>query len=151
LASPRTPDPLPPGVEHSRRSAVLLVVGLIASTSPLPYTAVAVLPVIWAGVESVLSIRDRSTARSTAPATAQATARAQTRGIVSGVVSLVLACVITVMVLLPYAFYGTAKSLQNCTLGANTAIAAADCTTRFHNSLDSIFSGLVSSGRRAGG
>jgi hypothetical protein len=134
---------------------VLLVVGLIASTSPLPYTAVAVLPVIWAGVESVLSIRDRSTARSTAPATAQATAQAtartQTRGIVSGVVSLVLACVITVMVLLPYAFYGTAKSLQDCTRGANTAIAAADCTTRFHNSLDSIFSGLVSSGRRAGG
>jgi TRAP-type mannitol/chloroaromatic compound transport system permease large subunit len=138
---------------------VLLVVGLIASTSPLPYTAVAVLPVIWAGVESVLSIRDRSTApatamstdQATAQARAQATARAQTRGIVSGVVSLVLACIITVMVLLPYAFYGTAKSLQDCTLGANTAIAAADCSTRFHSSLDSVFSGLVSSGRRAGG
>jgi hypothetical protein len=55
------------------------------------------------------------------------------------------------MVLLPYALYGTFKSLQDCTLGANTAIAAADCNARFSSALDSIFGGLLSSGQHAGG
>ena len=139
MASPRTSRILPPGVAHSRRSAVLMLTGLIAAGSPLPYTALAVVPLVWAGVESVLSIRARSTAK------------APTRGIVSSVVGLVLVCVLTAMVLLPYALYGTFKSLQDCTLGANTAIAAADCNARFSSALDSIFGGLLSSGQHAGG
>ncbi|HZY00987.1 MAG TPA: hypothetical protein VFE92_16085 [Dermatophilaceae bacterium] len=150
MASTRKSRPLSPGVAHSRWSAVLLLVGLIASTSPLPYTAAAVVPLVWAGVESVLSIRDRSAVRP-APSTSHSATRGRTRGIVSSVVGLVLVCVLAVMVLLPYAFYDTAKSLQDCTLGANTAIAAADCNSRFYNSLDSVFSGLLSSGKRAGG
>jgi hypothetical protein len=94
-------------VAHSRQSAILLLVGLIASTSPLPYTAVAVVPLLWAGVESIRSIQARSTAQSAA---AEAN-RSPARGIVAGVVGLVLVCILTVMVLLPYAFYGMTKSL----------------------------------------
>jgi len=109
---------------------VLLLAGLIASGSPLPYTAVAVLPLGWAGVESVLSIRARSSAK------------APTLTIVSSVLSLVLALVLTVMVLLPYLFYGSEKRLQDCTLGANTAIATADCKSRY-GGLGSIFDDLL--------
>lgn len=139
MASPRKPRVLPPGVAHSRRSAMLMLAGLIASGSPMPYSALAVIPLAWAGVEQVFSIR----ARAAAPPTAQATpSAARTRGIVGSVVALVLVCLVSMMVLLPYAFYGTAKTLQDCTLGANTAVAAADCNARFHTGLDSTLRGF---------
>jgi len=143
LASPRTSRVLPPGAARSRRSAVLMLTGLLAARSPLPYTAVALIPLVWAGVEVVLSIRERSAARSTPPS--------PSRGIVSGVVSLVLVCALTVVVLLPYAFYDTVKTLQDCTLGANTSIAAADCNIRYQRSLNSTLGGLLIFGQRAGG
>ena len=143
MASSRTSRVLSPWVAHARRSAMLMLVGLIASTSPLPYNAVAVVPLVWAGVETVLSIQARSAA--------QTPARAQTRGIVSSVVGLVLVCVLIMMVLLPYAVYDMAKSLQDCTLGANTAIAATECNADFHDGLDSILQGLLSSAQHAGG
>jgi hypothetical protein len=147
LASPRKSPVLPPGVAHSRQSAILMLVGLIAATAPLPYSAAAVVPLLWAGVESIRSIQARSTAQTAAPEGN----RSPTRGIVAGVVGLVLVCVLTVMVLLPYAFYGMTKALQDCTLGANTAIAAADCNVQFNASLSSIMNGLLSSGQHAGG
>jgi hypothetical protein len=143
LASPHKSSVMPPGAAHARRSAVLLLVGMIASTTPLPYTAVAVIPVFWAGIESVRSIGARSSA--------QTAARPPVRGIVSSFVGLALACVLTVVVLLPYAFYGSVKGLQDCNLGANTAVAAADCNSRFNSSLDSIFGGFLSSGKHASG
>ena len=143
MASSRTSRVLSPGVAHARRSTMLMLVGLIASTSPLPYNAVAVVPLVWAGVEMVLSIQARSAAR--------AAAQAPARGIVSSVVGLVLVCVLIMMVLLPYAVYDMAKSLQDCTLGANTAIAATDCNARFRDGLDSILKGVLSSGQHAGG
>ena len=143
MASPRTSRVLPPGVKHSRRSAVLMLTGLIAARSPLPYTAVAVIPLVWAGVELVLSLRDRSEAGPTT--------RAPARGIVvSGVVSLVLVCALTVLVLLPYAFYGTVKAFQDCSRGANTSIAAADCNATYQRSLDSTLGGILTFGQRAG-
>ena len=147
MASSRKSRVLSPEVAHARRSTMLMLVGLIASTSPLPYSAVAVVPLVWAGVEMVLSIQARSAARSAA----QAPARAQTRGLVSSVVGLVLVCILIMMVLLPYAVYDMSKSLQDCTLGANTAIAATDCNARFRDGLDSILHGLLSSGQHAGG
>jgi hypothetical protein len=118
---------------------MLMLVALVASTSPLPYTAVAMVPLLWAAVESVRSIQARSAGR------------APTRSIVSSVVALVLVGVLTLIVLLPYAFYGVAKNLQDCTAGANTAIAAADCDARFNKSLDSILGGFLSAGQHAGG
>ena len=124
---------LPPGVAHSRRSALLMLVGLIAAGSPLPYTAAALVPLVWAGVESILAIRARSANR------------APTLSILSGVVSLVIVCALASMVLLPYAFYGPVKNLQDCTQGANTAVAVADCNRRY-GSLESILSGFLNFG-----
>jgi len=139
LASPPTSRVLPPGAAHTRRAALLMLAGLVAAGAPLPYTAVAVIPLAWAGVESVRAIRARSKDGAAA------------RGIASSVVGLVLVCLLTVMVLLPYAFYGPEKSRQDCAAGANTAIAAADCNARFVSGLDSILSGFLSSGQHAGG
>jgi hypothetical protein len=53
---------------------------------------------------------------------------APTRNIVPSV-GLVPVCALAVMAQLPYAFYGMAKNLQDCTAGANTAIVAADCNS----------------------
>jgi hypothetical protein len=120
---------------------MLMLAGLFAAENPLPYSAVAAIPLVWAGVESVLSIR----ARAAAPAPARAGNQAPTRGIVSGIIGLVLVCLLSVMVLLPYAFYGTEKRLQDCRVAANTAIAAGDCNTRY-GGLESILSDLLSAG-----
>lgn len=134
MASPHKSPDLPPGAAHSRRAALLMLTGLVVAGVPLPYTAVAVVPLVWAGVESGLSIQARSAAQ------------APTRGIVSSVVGLVLVCFLTVLVLLPYAVYDTAKGLQDCARGANTAIAAADCKSRFYGGSGTLFGGLLSSG-----
>ena len=138
MALPRKSPALPPGVAHSRRAAVLMLTGLIAAGSPLPDTAAALLPLAWAGFESVLAIRARSAGG--APA----------RSVASSVVGLVLVCLLAAMVLLPYAFYGTMKNLQDCTQGANTAVAAADCNSRY-GSLESIVGGFLSFGQSSGG
>jgi len=124
---------------HARRSALLMLVGLVASSTPLPYTAVAVLPLVWSGVESVRAIR------------AMSGGRAPTRGIVWSAVGLVMVCALTVMVVLPYAVYGPAKRLQDCTSGANTAVAVAECKSHFYGGLESLLGGFLSVGLRADG
>ena len=96
---------------------MLMLVARVAATSALPYAAVSVVQLLWAAVESVRSIQARSAER------------APTRNIVPSVVGLVLVCALAAMVLFPYAFYGMAKNLQDCTAGANTAIVAADCNS----------------------
>ena len=63
MASTRAPRVLPPGMAHARRSALLTLVGLFAAGTPLPYTAVAAVPLVWAGVESVRAIRAMSVGR----------------------------------------------------------------------------------------
>jgi hypothetical protein len=91
-------------------------------------------------VESVRSIQARSAGR------------APTCNTAPSVVALVLVCPPAVLVSLPRAFFGMVKSLEDHTLGANTAIAAADGSSRFNDdSLNSIFSGAFSSGWPAGG
>lgn len=135
MASPGKPRVLPPGMAHARRSAILVLVGLVASSTPLPYTAVAVVPLVWAGVESVRAIR------------AMSRGRAPTRGIVWSVVGLVMVCTLTVVVLLPYAVYGPAKGLQDCTNGANTAVALAECKSHFNGGLPSFLGGVSRTGR----
>jgi hypothetical protein len=116
-----------------------MLTGLLASGAPLPYTAVAVVPLVWAGVESVLSLSALSASGRSGP-------RPPTRMTVSAVVSLVLVCILTVMVLLPYAVYPAAKNRQDCLQGANTAIATADCDSRFTGDLGSVLDALLSSG-----
>ena len=108
----------------------------------MPYSAVAVVPLAWAGVESVLAL----SALSAKGSSGTSTAKTPTRMTVSAVVSLVLVCILTVMVLLPYVVYPVAKSRQDCLEGANTAIATADCDSRFYGDLRSVLNGLLSSG-----
>jgi hypothetical protein len=112
-----------------------MLVGLAASWAPLPYNAAAVIPLVWAGVESVLAIR----ASSSVPG--------PKRRIMSGVVGLVLATVLTSTVLLPYAVYGTAKRFQDCSTGANTAIAAAECDSQRKSDLQPFFGGFLDDSR----
>ncbi|MHB8186556.1 MAG: hypothetical protein ACYDDU_10830 [Dermatophilaceae bacterium] len=135
MASTRKTRVLPPGVAHARRSAMLVLVGLVAAGTPLPYTAVAVIPLVWAGVESVRAILAMS--RGGAP----------TRGIAWSVVGLVMVCALTVLVLLPYALYGPAKRLQDCTSGANTAVAMAECKSHFYGGFESFLGGLPGANR----
>ena len=137
MAPPRKTRVLPPGVEHARLSAVLMVVGLIVSSVPLPWTAAAVAPLAWAAVESVRAIR---------AIRATPGGKASTRTMVSSIIGLVLVCLLTAVVLLPYAVYGPAKGLQDCTDAANTAVAAADCQSQFRGGLESVFGGLLSAG-----
>jgi hypothetical protein len=119
-----------------------MLTGLVASGIPLPYTAVAVVPLVWAGVESVLSLSALSASGRSGPNAAKAPARMT----VSAVVSLVLVCLLTVMVLSPYVVYPAARNRQDCLQGANTEIATADCDSRFYGDLRSVLSGLLSSG-----
>lgn len=135
MASPRTTRVLPAGMVHARRSAMLMLAGLVASGNPLPYTAVAAIPLVWAGVESIRAIR------------AMSAGRAPTRSIVWSVIGLLMVCALTAMVLVPYAVYGPAKSLQDCTSAANTAVAAADCKSRFYGGLGSFVGGFPGVGR----
>jgi hypothetical protein len=114
---------------------MLVLVGLVASGTPLPYTAAAVVPLGWAGFESVRAIR------------AMSAARAPTRSIVWSVIGLVLVCALTLVVLLPYAVYGPAKGLQDCTSAANTAVAMAACKSHFYGGLGSFLGGLSGAGR----
>ncbi len=125
----------------------------------------AAFPLAWAAVELVLSIRDRlATSPSTSePARAPtlATTHSQTRnktatrtpahGIASSVAGLILVGLLAATVLLPYAFYGPVKDLQDCTSGANTAIATRDCTARYNSDLDPGLRGFFRIGQRAGG
>ncbi len=135
MASTRAPRVLLPGMAHARRSALLTLVGLFAAGTPLPYTAVAAIPLVWAGVESVRAILAMS--RGGAP----------TRGIAWSVVGLVMVCALTVLVLLPYALYGPAKRLQDCTSGANTAVAMAECKSHFYGGFESFLGGLPGANR----
>ncbi|HET7477274.1 MAG TPA: hypothetical protein VFJ97_14795 [Dermatophilaceae bacterium] len=120
----------PPGVSHSRRAAILLLLGLLASSLSLPYTLVALVPLGLAGWESVRGIRAFSAER--APA----------RFVVWTAFGLVLNAVLVLGVLLPYAFYGTAKGLQDCYAGANTAAARAECRRQFTSGVGSMFAEL---------
>ena len=112
-----------------------MLVGLAASGTPLPYTAVAVVPLVWAGFESVQAIR------------AMSAGRAPARSIVWSVVGLMMVVVLTAVVLLPYAVYGPAKSLQECTGAANTAVAAAECKSAFNGGLESVIVDLLGARR----
>lgn len=114
---------------------MLVLVGLVASSTPLPYTALAAVPLVWAGVELVRAIL------------AMSRGKAPIRGIVWSVIGLVMVSALTVLALLPYAVYGPAKSLQDCTSGANTAVARAECKSHFSGGFESFLIGSSGANR----
>ena len=115
----RTRRELPAGVRHSQRAAIFLLLGLLGSSLSLPLSLAALVPLGIAAVESVRALRAFSAEQ--APA----------RVMVWTALGLVLNGVLLLGVLLPYAVYGTAKGLQDCYAGANTAAARAECKRQF--------------------
>lgn len=135
-----------PGVLHSRRSAVLLLLGYLAAQSLLPWKALALVPLAWAAVESGRAMLafsrtgdaartgDAGSRRSAWPeqagrqrATAVAGVPGQRSAMVWTVVGMVIIGLMMTSVIVPFLFYDSMKSYQDCMLGANTGAASAKC------------------------
>ncbi|TWP35935.1 hypothetical protein [Leekyejoonella antrihumi] len=109
----------PPAVIHSRRSTGYVLLGFLATFMPMPFNIVAIVPLVAAVVESVLTLRAMREAK--APrATRQWTG-----------VSLAVTVMLIAMVGVPYLFWGATSSYQKCMDGANTNIAQASCKNSF--------------------
>ncbi|WP_052591273.1 hypothetical protein [Luteipulveratus mongoliensis] len=115
---------LPPGAVHSRRAAFYLFLGFMASLMPMPYNLVALVPLAFAVWESVRCLQALGTAG--AP---------RAMRVWSGI-GLALTVMLTVMVAIPYAFYGSTRDYQDCLAGANTHAAESACRTQFGESSD---------------
>lgn len=110
-----TQTPVPPAVMHSRRATGYLVLGLIASFLPQPYSLVAVVPLVAATVESVRTLRAMR-----GPQVPRG-ARSWTG------VGLALTVALLTSVLLPYLPFGPGPDYRDCVAGANTQIAQQEC------------------------
>lgn len=110
-----TETPIPRAVMHSRRATGYLVLGLIASLLPAPYSLVAVAPLLAATVESVRTLRAMR-----GPQVPRG-ARAWTG------VGLVLTVALLTSVLLPHVPFGPGRDYRDCVAGANTQVAEQDC------------------------
>lgn len=165
---PRLPTPggagsprgqaVPPGVVHSRRSALLLVLGYLAAQALLPWKALALIPLGWAAVESGrarVAFSRRGAATGTAgtsgpsgsggsawPQRERSTPRGsggvpgQRSAVMWTVFGMVLIGLLLTSVIVPFLFYGSMKSYQDCMLGANTGAAAADCQKVLRGSIE---------------
>lgn len=117
MATPPRSRVQPPGAVHTRRVALLMLVGLAALTMPFPWVGVALLPLGWAAAESVRAVRAQRQAN--VPGAAQAWT-------VSG---LVLIVVLIAAVGWPFLLFGQSMDYQQCLDGANTGAARAACRT----------------------
>jgi hypothetical protein len=129
------PDPqrgtsAPAGVAAARRSAALLLVGLLATYLDLPWKAVALVPLVLAAWETTRSLRD------------MARARAPRRVMVWSGIGLALTAYLAGSVLLMLVFYGPFKTYQDCLAGANTAVARAQCRAGLDHSLGGRLGGV---------
>lgn len=105
----------PPGSVHTRRVAVLMLVGLAALTMPFPWVGVALLPLGLAAVESVRALLQM---------------RGQQGGAAPRVwtlTGLVLIVLMIASVGWPFIFFRASLDYQRCLDGANTAAARAEC------------------------
>ena len=124
------PERIPvPGIQHARRAGLLMLLGAVAAGVPLPWTALALLPLGMALVESVRGLRQMRGGR--APA----------RVVTWASMGLALTVAMTVLALLPFAFYDTSKNYQDCIAGANTSTAAAQCRTDLYAGLNGVLTG----------
>jgi hypothetical protein len=105
----------PRGLVHSRRAAVLMLLGFLATEMPRPYPAVALVALVPAAFESVRAIRLLN--HDGAP-------RATT--LWSGV-GLVLVVGLSAVVALSAGAYAFNRDFRECMQGANTHAAVADC------------------------
>lgn len=126
---------LVPGASHARRAGVLMLVGALAVGVPLPWTALALLPLGLATVESLQALREMKRGR--APRRVVAWAGA----------GLALTVVMALLTVLPFAFYDTSKRYQDCMVGANTETAAAQCRSDLYAGLTGVLGGWGTPGR----
>lgn len=112
-----------------------MLLGVLGTAIPLPWRAVALLPLLLAAVESVRALR------------AMAKAHAPARFVIWTVLGLVLVSFFAFVVVVPFFFYDATKAYQDCMLGANTATAAAQCRTTFLGGLQNLFDAWSSVGR----
>ncbi len=120
----------PAGVAAARRSAVLLLLGLLATYLDLPWKAVALVPLALAARETVRSLRQ------------MARAGAPRRAMVWSGVGLALIAYLAGSILLMLAMYGPFKTYQDCLAGANTAVARATCQDELNGSFGDRLGGL---------
>ena len=115
---------LPPGALNSRRAALYLLLGFLASLMPMPFNIVALVPLafsVWESVRCMKALGDAGAPRG--------------MRVWSGV-GLALTVMLLVVVAIPYAFYGSTRDYQDCLAGANTHVAEQACQTRFGESSD---------------
>lgn len=112
----------PTTVVHSRRAAILALLGVALSIIPMPWSSLSLLALGGGAYESVHSIR-----------TAKGRQAGRTRN--GSVVGLVLIVLLAVVVALPYAFYKDASAYQRCQQAANTNQAMARCSINLHHGL----------------
>jgi len=108
-----------------------VLLGFLATFMPMPFNVVAIVPLIAAAVESVLTLRAMR-AEEAPQATRQWTG-----------VSLAVTLMLIAMVGVPYLFWGATSDYQQCMDGANTKIAQSSCKQSFAdtNLLQSYFGG----------
>lgn len=106
---------VPPGFVHSRRAAILMLLGFLATELPMPGNAIALVALVPAAVESVRAVRALSGAG--------AAHRLTVWSLIGLVLILVLICVVVLTLVANIAHPGYAECLR----GANTDVAAAQC------------------------
>jgi len=126
---PRPQRTLPPGAVHARRAGIFLLLGALGVNLPLPWTGIALVPLSIGAVESIRALK------------VMRAAHAPARSVVWALFGLVLTVMLAGAVALPYAFYDTTKGYQECMLGANTSVAAAQCQTSLYDGLQSVLGG----------
>ncbi|HEX8971070.1 hypothetical protein [Oryzihumus sp.] len=123
------PRTLPPGMAHARRAGLLMLVGALGVGVPLPWTAIALLPLGLSVMEAVRALR------------AMSGGRAPARVVAWTSTGLVLAVVMGVATAAPFAFYDSSKRYQDCMVGANTSAAAAQCRADLYDGLTGVLTG----------
>lgn len=104
-----------PGLVHSRRAAILMLLGFVATELPTPISAVALVALIPAAVESVRALR------------ALTAAGAPQRLVVWSSIGLGLIVVLIAVVVATFAADIAYPDYGQCLRGANTEVAAARC------------------------
>lgn len=118
---------------HSRRSALLLLLGYIAAQTLLPWKALALLPLGYAAVESGRAIL----------AFAASSNKGGRGAVMWTVLGTVLIGLTMTSVIVPYFFYDSMKAYQDCMLGANTSVASARCQSVLRGSIEPLLRGYV--------
>ena len=108
----------PRGLVHSRRAAVLMLLGFLATEMPPPYQAVALVALLPALFESVRALRLFASEHAPRSAT------------LWSAIGLVLVAALSAIVERSTVAYALGGDYRDCMRGANTQTAAGQCKER---------------------